>query len=61
MHCTLADLAWVMHIATDLLIFLWEYAVAHTAYVWNWVYSSEIKVNTPYERWYGQKPNVTHL
>jgi hypothetical protein len=61
MHCMLADLARVMCIAADLPVFLWEYAVAHAAYVQNQVYSSAIKVNTPYEHWYGQKPDVTHL
>jgi transposase InsO family protein len=61
MHHTLADLARVMRIAANLLVFLWEYAVAHTAYVRNQIYSSAIKVNTPYKRWYGRKPDVTHL
>ena len=61
MHRTLADLARAMRIAADLPVFLWEYAVAHAAYVRNRVYSSAIKVNTPYERWYGRKPDVTHL
>jgi transposase InsO family protein len=61
MHHMLADLARAMRIATDLPVFLWEYAVAHVAYVQNQVYSSTIKVNTPYEHWYRQKPNVTHL
>jgi hypothetical protein len=35
MNCMLADLARAICIATDLLIFLWEYAVTHTAYVQN--------------------------
>jgi hypothetical protein len=61
MHRTLADLARAMHIAANLLVFLWEYALAHAAYVQNQVYSSAIKVNTPYKCWYGRKPNVTHL
>ncbi len=61
MNRTLADLARAMRIAADLPVFLWEYAVAHTAYVRNRAYSSAIKVTTPYERWYRRKPDVTHL
>ena len=61
MNRTLADLAQAMRIAADLPVFLWEQAIAHAAYVQNWVYSSAIKVNTPYKHWYGRKPNVTHL
>jgi transposase InsO family protein len=33
MNCTLADLARAMRIAANLPVFLWEYAVAHAAYV----------------------------
>ena len=61
MNCTLTNLARAMHITTNLPVFLWEYAVAHTAYVQNQAYSSAIKVTTPYEHWYRQKPDVTHL
>ncbi len=61
MNCMLADLARAMCITADLPVFLWEYAVTHAAYVQNRAYSSAIKVTTPYECWYGWKPDVTHL
>jgi len=47
--------------ASDLPEFLWEPAVAHAAYIRNHAYTSAIKDQTPYQGWYGKKPNVTHL
>ncbi len=61
MNRMLEDLARAMHLEADLPVFLWEQAIAHAAYVQNWAYSSAIKTVTPYERWFGQKPDVTHL
>ena len=61
MNRMLEELAWAMRIATDLPIFLWEQAIAHTAYVRNRAYSSAIKVTTPYESWFNKKPDVSHL
>jgi len=58
---TLEELARAMRLAADLPTFLWEQAVAHAAYVRNQAYSSTIKTATPYERWHGQKPDVSHL
>jgi hypothetical protein len=57
----LKELARAMQIATDLPVFLWEQAIAHTAYVRNRAYSSAIKVATPYESWFNKKPDVSHL
>jgi len=50
-----------MHLEADLPVFLWEQAIAHAAYIWNQAYSSAIKTVTPYEHWFGQKPDITHL
>ena len=50
MNRTLADLARAMRIAAELPVFLWEYAVAHAAYVQNRAYSSAIQATTPYQR-----------
>jgi transposase InsO family protein len=61
MNCMLKELARAMRIATDLPVFLWEQAIAHTAYVRNRAYSSAIKVATPYESWFNKKPDVSHL
>jgi transposase InsO family protein len=61
MNRTLEDLARAMRISADLPVFLWEQAVAHAAYVRNRAYTSAIKTETPYQRWYGRKPDVSHL
>jgi len=50
MNRTLEDLARAMHFAADLPMFLWEQAIAHTAYVQNQAYSSALRETTPYER-----------
>jgi hypothetical protein len=61
MNLTLEDLARAMHFAADLPVFLWEQAITHAAYVRNRAYSSAVRDATPYERWYGKKPDVSHL
>jgi len=61
MNRTLEDLARVMCLKADLPVFLWEQAIAHAAYVQNWAYSSAVKTAMPYECWFGQKLDVTHL
>ncbi len=61
MNRTLKDLAQAMRIAADLPVFLWEQAIAHAAYVRNQAYGSTVKTATPYERWHGHRPNVSHL
>ena len=50
-----------MRLAADLPVFLWEHAIAHVAYVRNRAYSLALKTATPYEHWYGHKPDVAHL
>ena len=39
----------------------WAEAVATAAYVKNRMPSTAIKDQTPYEQWYGRKPNVRNL
>ena len=40
----------------------WAEAVATAAYIRNCIPTAAIKEGqTPYERWYGKKPNVSHL
>jgi hypothetical protein len=41
--------------------FLWEHAAAHAAYLQNRAYTTTIKEKTPYEVWYGKRPNIAHL
>jgi hypothetical protein len=61
MNQTLEELARAMHLAANLPVFLWEQAITHAAYVQNRAYSSAVKTATPYERWHGHKPDVSHL
>jgi hypothetical protein len=61
MNWSLKDLARAMCFATDLPVFLWKQAIAHVAYVHNHTYSSAVRDATPYERWHGKKPNISHL
>jgi len=41
--------------------FLWELAVAHATYVQNMSYTKVLPHTTPYQVWFGRKPNVSHL
>jgi hypothetical protein len=41
--------------------FIWEHAIAHAAYVRNRAYTISISEMTPYQAWFGNKPNVSHL
>ena len=61
MNRTLEELARAMRLAADLPVFLWEQAIAHAAYVRNRAYSSAVKTTTPYKRWHGHKPDISHL
>src|SRR6266436_6007296 len=61
MNRTLVELARAMIVGTHLPEYLWEHAVAHAAYVRNRSYTTAISDKTPYEGWYGRKPNVSHL
>jgi hypothetical protein len=57
----LVELARAMLRVQDLPEFLWEQAVKHTAYLCNHAATQSIAHKTPYEAWFGQKPNVSHL
>ncbi len=61
MNCTLIKLVWTMRAATNLPKFLWEEATAHVAYLRNRSYTTSVKRLTPYQKWHGTRPNVTHL
>jgi len=61
MNRTLVKLAHAMLIASSLPEFLWEPAVAHAAYIRNRSYTTALADHTPYQGWFGIKPNVTHL
>ena len=61
MNCTLIKLVWTMWAATTLTKYLWEEATAHVAYLRNQSYTTLVKGSTPYQKWHGTRPNVTHL
>jgi len=50
-----------MLITAKLLEFLWELAIAHATYLQNCAYMMSAPGATPYERWQGKKPNISHL
>jgi hypothetical protein len=45
--------------------FLWEYAINHSSYLRlylrNRTYTKSLKGQTPYEKWFKKKPNISHL
>jgi len=53
MNRTLVELLHAMIKASDLPKFLWEPAIAHTAYVWNRSFTRYIPSATPYQKWHG--------
>ena len=62
MNRTLMESAQAMIAHAGLPNSYWGEAVATAAYVRNRMPTTAIKNNqTPYERWYGRKPNVNHL
>lgn len=63
MNRTLVELARAMIIDSKLPEFLWDPAVAHAAYLRNMSYTSSPRLGnqTPYQVWYGKKPDVSHL
>src|SRR5258708_15324961 len=61
MNRTLVKLAPAMLTAAQLPEFLWEPATRHAAYIQNQSYTKVIPDKTPYQGWYLEKLNVSHL
>ena len=59
MNRTLVELAQAM--MRNLPMFLWEYAINHSSYLRNQAYTKKLKGQTPYEKWFKKKPNISHL
>jgi hypothetical protein len=57
----LIELGCTMLIAGELPEFLWEYAMAHAAYLRNRSYMKHLPTSTPYQGWFDAKPNISHL
>ncbi|KAF4622418.1 hypothetical protein D9613_009127 [Agrocybe pediades] len=58
---TLLELARAMLIARNLPSFLWDEAVSYANYIRNRVPTRALDGSTPYEGWFGKKPDVSHL
>lgn len=61
MNQTLLDMARSMILQAELDKMFWEEAVLTAAYITNRTQSSINKNKTPYELWFGKKPNVSHM
>jgi hypothetical protein len=61
MNQTMVELARAMITTWELPEFLWKPATAHAAYLRNRSFSSSVPDATPYERWHGEKPDVSHI
>jgi hypothetical protein len=61
MNRTLMELVCAIICTQKLPEFLWECTVSHAAYLRNRSYSRSITNTTPYQRWHGIKPDISHL
>ena len=61
MNRTLVELGRAMLKGQDLPEFLWDFAIAHAAYLRNRSYTKVLRNKTPYQKWNKSKPNVNHL
>ena len=61
MNCTLAEISRAMLQSQNSPEFLWEPAVEHAAYIRNCAYTRSLRNKTPYEAWFGEKPNINGL
>src|ERR1700678_4551476 len=59
MNRTLVEIARAM--IRGLPEFLWEYAINHSTYLCNQAFTKSVKGQTPYEKWFNKKPNISHL
>ena len=58
---TLGELARAMRIANNVPAFLWPEAVTHAAYVRNRSHTCALVGSTPYEKWMGRRPDMSHF
>jgi hypothetical protein len=58
---TLVELGCAMLKGQNLPEFLWNYAIAHAAYLRNRSFTKSLKDQTPYQIWNKTKPNVNHF
>ena len=58
---TLGELARAMRIVNGVPPFLWPESIAHAAYVRNRSHTRAVDGATPFERWTGRRPDVSHL
>ena len=58
---TIIELAHAMIFAQNLPNSLWPEAMSHAAYVRNWAFSRSVPDGTPYQKWTGQKPDLSTI
>ena len=58
---TLGELARAMRIANNVPAFLWPEAITHAVYVRNQSHTCTLVGSTPYEKWMGHRPDVSHF
>src|SRR6266850_47187 len=61
MNRMLEELVQAMLLVAKLPEFLWEPAVEHAAYIRNRSFTTSLQNSTPYEAWYGNKPDISNL
>jgi hypothetical protein len=61
MNRTLTELARANLNGQGIPEYLWEYAISHAAYVRNRAYTKPMGTLTPYQGWFKNKPNISHL
>ena len=57
---TLLDMVLSMLSFTDLPYYLWGYSFLTDAHLWNKIHSKAIPT-TPYEIWFGRRPNLSYI
>lgn len=58
---TAVDLGRAMILARNLPSELWPHAMQHATYVRNRVYTRALANVTPYQKWSGQRPDISHI
>ena len=60
-NCTIVELAHTMIFTQYLPNSLWPEAMSHAAYVCNRAFSQSVPDGTPYQKWTGQKPDLSTI
>jgi hypothetical protein len=58
---TVVELGCAMIIARKLPSELWPEAMSYATYIWNRAYIRAVPDMTPYQKWSGKRPDITHI